>query len=45
MILAGYKVWPFVCIMNLAIVPFEYRMLVGNIVGLGWGVYMSLLQL
>ncbi|RDL33200.1 uncharacterized protein BP5553_08639 [Venustampulla echinocandica] len=45
MILASYKVWPFVCLLNLVVVPFEYRMLVGNTVGFGWSVYLSLFQL
>ena len=42
MVTAGYKLWPMVCLMNLLVVPFEYRMLVGNIAAFGWGVYISL---
>lgn len=42
MLLAGYKLWPLVCLLNLVAVPFEYRMLVGNGAAFGWGVYVSL---
>ena len=45
MLLAGYKLWPMVCLLNLAVVPFEYRMIVGNTAAFGWGVYMSLSSL
>ncbi|KAJ6442206.1 mpv17 / PMP22 family domain-containing protein [Purpureocillium lavendulum] len=43
MLFAGYKVWPFVCLLNLTIVPFEYRILVGSTAGLAWGVYINLM--
>jgi protein Mpv17 len=42
MVVAGYKLWPMVCLLNLLVVPFEYRMIVGNLAGFGWGVYVSL---
>ena len=42
MVMAGYKLWPMVCLLNLLVVPFDYRMLVGNLAGFGWGVYVSL---
>lgn len=42
MLSAGYRLWPLVCLLNLVVVPFEHRMLVGNGAAFGWGVYMSL---
>jgi len=42
MLMAGYKFWPIVTFVNLAIVPFEQRMLVGGLAGLAWGLYISL---
>ena len=42
MVFASYKLWPLVCLLNLVVVPFDYRMLVGNTAGFGWGVYVSL---
>jgi protein Mpv17 len=42
MLLAGYRFWPIVCVLNLVMVPLEYRSLVGNGAGLVWGVTMSL---
>ena len=45
MIMAGYKFWPIISIVNLAIVPFDQRMLVGGLAGLAWGIYVSLTQL
>lgn len=34
--------WPMVTLLNLVVIPFEYRMLVGNTAGVVWGVYMNL---
>ncbi|PNP41212.1 hypothetical protein TGAMA5MH_07082 [Trichoderma gamsii] len=45
MLFAGYRVWPLVCLLNLVVVPFDYRQLVGSIAGLGWGVFLSLSQM
>lgn len=42
MLLAGWKVWPTVTLANLVVVPFDYRMTVGNVVGVCWGVYVTL---
>jgi hypothetical protein len=42
MLLAGYSVWPLVTLVNLTLVPFEQRMVVGGTVGMAWGVYLSL---
>jgi hypothetical protein len=44
MLFAGYRVWPVVCLLNLVVVPFDHRQLVGSIAGLGWGVFLSLNQ-
>jgi protein Mpv17 len=40
---AGYKLWPAVSLLNFTIVPFQYRMLFGGLVGMGWGIFLSLL--
>ena len=42
MLTAGWKVWPMVTLLNLVVVPFEQRMIVGNIAGVCWGVYINL---
>ncbi len=44
MVMAGYRLWHMVCFLNLLVVPFEYRMLVGNVAAFGWGVFVSLTQ-
>jgi protein Mpv17 len=41
---AGWKLWPMVSIINFALVPLEYRIVVGSTVGLFWGVYLSLMS-
>ena len=40
--IAGYKLWPLVSIFNFTVVPMERRVVVGSLVGLGWGVYIAL---
>ncbi|KIW92674.1 uncharacterized protein Z519_06521 [Cladophialophora bantiana CBS 173.52] len=45
MLIAGYKFWPIVTILNLVVVPVEHRMLVGGLAGLAWGVYVSLMNI
>jgi protein Mpv17 len=42
MMQAGYKIWPLVTLLNLTIVPLESRILVGNLVGVLWGIYFNL---
>jgi hypothetical protein len=42
---AGYKFWPLISLLNLTVVPFQQRFLVGNLAGLVWGVYISLTAL
>ncbi|RDW83846.1 Mpv17/PMP22 family protein [Aspergillus mulundensis] len=41
--LAGLKFWPLVSILNFTVVPANQRMLVGNLFGVVWGVYVSLM--
>lgn len=41
LLLAGYRFWPMVCLINLVLMPLEYRPLVGNLAGLGWGIFVS----
>jgi protein Mpv17 len=45
MMLAGWRFWPVVSLSNLVVVPFEYRMLVGNVSGLVWGTWVNLRML
>ncbi|MCJ1364535.1 hypothetical protein MMC16_003646 [Acarospora aff. strigata] len=40
---AGLKLWPLVSLLNFTVVPVEKRILVGSMVGVGWGVYLSLM--
>ncbi|TFB00973.1 Protein sym1 [Trichoderma ghanense] len=42
MLIAGYRVWPIVGLLNLSVVPFDYRQLVGSTAGLFWGIFLSL---
>lgn len=41
---AGQKLWPAVSIFNFTMVPVQYRTVVGSIVGLFWGIYLSLIS-
>ncbi|KAF2172396.1 hypothetical protein M409DRAFT_17630 [Zasmidium cellare ATCC 36951] len=43
MIFAGQKLWPLVSILCFALIPLQYRMLVGNVAGVIWGIYLSLM--
>jgi hypothetical protein len=45
MLIAGYRVWPIVGLLNLSVVPFDYRQLVGSVAGLFWGIFLSLNQM
>ena len=42
MLSAGYSFWPLITLLNLVVVPFDQRALVGNTAGLLWGTYMTL---
>lgn len=39
---AGQKLWPAVSIISFTLVPVERRTVFGGIVGVGWGVFLSL---
>ena len=40
--IAGYKLWPLVSLLNFTLIPVERRIVVASAVGLGWGVYLAL---
>ena len=42
LLVAGYRFWPFVCLLNLILIPMDYRALVGSLAGLGWGVFLTM---
>jgi hypothetical protein len=42
--LAGFKLWPFVSILNFTVVPADKRLLVGSLFGVIWAVYLSLMS-
>ncbi|KAL2871370.1 Mpv17/PMP22 family protein [Aspergillus lucknowensis] len=42
-LIAGFKLWPLVSILNFTVVPADKRLLVGNLFGLVWGIYLSLM--
>ncbi|ETN40608.1 uncharacterized protein HMPREF1541_04885 [Cyphellophora europaea CBS 101466] len=42
LMMAGWKLWPAVSFLNFTVVPMHRRILVGSIVGLFWGIYLSL---
>lgn len=44
LIRAGQKLWPLVSIISLTLVPVERRMVFGSIIGVGWGIFLSLLS-
>ncbi|KAI9831494.1 MAG: hypothetical protein M1826_003384 [Phylliscum demangeonii] len=39
---AGWRLWPLVSLLNFTLVPVHRRVLVASAVGVGWGVYLSL---
>lgn len=39
---AGYKLWPIVSLLNFTVIPFDYRIIFGGIVGVAWGIFLSL---
>ncbi|OTB04473.1 hypothetical protein M426DRAFT_320825 [Hypoxylon sp. CI-4A] len=43
-LLSNWMLWPFVQLGNFAIVPLEHRVLVVNIVSIGWNAYLSLIN-
>ncbi|KAF2839759.1 integral membrane protein-like protein [Patellaria atrata CBS 101060] len=40
---AGAKIWPAVSLISFIFIPVERRVLFASIIGVGWGVYLSLL--
>jgi protein Mpv17 len=40
---SGLKLWPLVSLLNFTIVPVHRRVVVGSLVGLFWGIYLSLM--
>ena len=40
--IAGYKLWPAVNVIQHVFVPVEQKTLVGNLVGLAWGTFLTL---
>ncbi|KAG9231325.1 hypothetical protein BJ875DRAFT_122883 [Amylocarpus encephaloides] len=43
MVFSSYKFWPLVTLTNLILIPVGQRILVGNIAGLLWGIYVNLI--
>ncbi|KAL8839432.1 MAG: hypothetical protein Q9176_004428 [Flavoplaca citrina] len=42
LMIAGYKLWPLVSLLNHTLVPVEQRTVVGSLVNLGWGIFLAL---
>nr|POE59344.1 protein sym1 [Quercus suber] len=42
MIFAGQKLWPMVSVLSFTVVPVQYRMLFGSVIGVFWGIFLSL---
>ena len=38
----GLKVWPAISVLLFTVVPVDQRLLVGGLVNVGWGVFLSL---
>ncbi|USW57328.1 hypothetical protein Slin15195_G106470 [Septoria linicola] len=38
----SYRFWPFVCLLNFAVVPMRFHPYVGTAAGMAWGVFLSL---
>jgi len=43
MVQAGLTLWPLVSLLNFTVVPVHRRVIVGSVVGLFWGIYLSLM--
>jgi protein Mpv17 len=43
LVFAGQKLWPLVSLISLTLVPVERRMVFGSIIGVGWGIFLSLM--
>lgn len=44
LIFAGQKLWPLVSVISLTLVPVERRMVFGSVIGVGWGIFLSLIS-
>ncbi|KAH7342647.1 hypothetical protein BKA65DRAFT_295178 [Rhexocercosporidium sp. MPI-PUGE-AT-0058] len=44
MVISSYRFWPLVTLTNLILVPPSQRILVGNLAGLVWGIFVSLVM-
>lgn len=42
LMVSGWKLWPLVSLFNFTLVPARRRVLVGSVVGLFWGIYLSI---
>ncbi|KAJ5895976.1 uncharacterized protein N7473_005375 [Penicillium subrubescens] len=42
--IAGFKLWPFVSVLNFTVVPVDQRLLVASLFGVVWAVYLSLMS-
>ena len=42
LMLAGYKLWPLVSLLSFTVIPPEKRVIFGSLIGVGWGVFLSL---
>lgn len=40
---SALKLWPLVSLLSFTVVPVDKRVIVGSIVGVFWGIYLSLL--
>ncbi|KAL1311233.1 hypothetical protein AAFC00_001423 [Neodothiora populina] len=43
LLLAGQKLWPAVSLISFTLIPVEQRTVFGGVVGVGWGIFLSLL--
>ncbi|KAG4432823.1 hypothetical protein IFR05_011688 [Cadophora sp. M221] len=44
MVFSSYRFWPLVTLTNLILVPPSQRILVGNLAGLAWGIFVNLVM-
>ena len=44
LLIAGFKLWPLVSVLNFTLVPADQRLLVGSFFGVVWAVYLSLVS-
>ncbi|KAF2217329.1 hypothetical protein CERZMDRAFT_32175 [Cercospora zeae-maydis SCOH1-5] len=42
LLFASYRFWPFVCLLNFAVIPMRYRAYVGTAAGMIWAIFLSL---